>query len=248
LSQPFVREISIMSLKRYRASHPLRGFAVILCLCFPPAVALAGGLSELKDDNDRISYSVGYQVGGDFKRQGLTINREALVKGIEDALGETATPLMSPEAMRATLIDLKKRVVAGQDRQKTASAESYRGEGRAFLTANAGKEGVVTLPSGLQYKVLTEGSGRHPAIDDTVTVSYRGTLIDGSEFDSSLRSGKPMIIALNNVIAGWKEALPLMKEGAKWQLFIPADLAFGERGPLADRTVIYEIELHAVEL
>ncbi len=236
-----------MSLKRYRACHPLRGFAVILCLCFLPAVALAGGLTELKDDNDRISYSVGYQVGGDFKRQGLTINREALVKGIEDALAGTATPLMPAEEMRTTLIDLKKRLVAEQERQRTTSAESYRGEGREFLAANAGKEGVVTLPSGLQYKILTEGNGRHPTLDDTVTVSYRGTLIDGSEFDSSQRSGKPMTIALNSVIAGWKEALPLMKEGAKWQLFVPADLAFGERGPLADRTVIYEIELHTIE-
>jgi FKBP-type peptidyl-prolyl cis-trans isomerase FklB len=220
---------------------------VIFCLCFLPAVTLAGGLTELKDDTDRISYSVGYQVGGDFKRQGLRINREALVKGIEDALAGTATPLMSPEAMRTTLIDLKKRVVNEQDRQRAASAERYRGEGREFHAANAAKEGVVTLPSGLQYKVLTEGSGRHPTIDDMVTVSYRGTLVDGSEFDSSLRSGKPMTIALNSVIAGWKEALPLMKEGAKWQLFIPADLAFGERGPLADRTVIYDIELHAIE-
>jgi FKBP-type peptidyl-prolyl cis-trans isomerase FklB len=236
-----------MSLNRYSANHTLCGITISLCLCFLPAAGLAGELTAVKDDTERISYSLGYQIGGDFKKQGVTLSREALLKGIEDALDETATPLMSAEAMKTTLIDLKKRVVAEQDRQRTVSAERYRGEGREFLAANAAKEGVVTRPSGLQYKVLSAGNGRHPAPEDTVTVSYRGTLIDGSEFDSSLRNGKPTTIALNSVIAGWKEALPLMQEGAKWQLFIPADLAFGERGPLADRTVIYEIELHAIE-
>lgn len=236
-----------MQLQPQRAKRTLCGITLIFCLCSLPAVAPAGGPAELKDETDRISYSVGYQVGGDFKRQGLSINREALVKGIEDALAATDTPLMSPEAMRTTLIDLKKRVVAGQDRQRMAVAEQYRGEGREFLAANAKKEGVFTLPSGLQYKVLATGSGRSPAIEDTVTVNYRGILIDGKEFDSSYRDGKPVSFALNSVIAGWKEALPLMKEGARWQLFIPPDLAFGERGPLADRTVIYELELLAVE-
>ncbi|MCM2265040.1 MAG: FKBP-type peptidyl-prolyl cis-trans isomerase [Desulfuromonadales bacterium] len=219
----------------------------LMTLLLTSTWGLAAEAPLLKDDTDRTSYSVGYQVGGDFKRQGMTLSREALIKGIEDALADNSTPLMSPQEMRTTLIDLKKRVVAQQSRQKEATVEQYRGEGREFLAANAKKEGVITLPSGLQYKVLTEGSGRQPAPEDTVTVNYRGTLIDGSEFDSSFRDGKPVTIPLNSVIAGWKEAIPLMKEGAQWQLFIPADLAFGERGPLADRTVIYELELLSVQ-
>lgn len=209
--------------------------------------AMAAEAPHLTDDTDRISYSVGFQVGGDFKRQGLTLDRETLVKGIEDALADNRTPLMSAQEMRETLIDLKKRIVAQQERQKVANAENYRGEGRDFLAANAAKDGVVTLPSGLQYKVLTAGHGRRPTLEDTITVNYRGTLIDGQEFDSSYRDGQSATIPLNSVIAGWKEALPLMQEGAKWQLFVPADLAFGERGPLADRTVIYELELLAVQ-
>ncbi|MHB8709474.1 MAG: FKBP-type peptidyl-prolyl cis-trans isomerase N-terminal domain-containing protein [Desulfuromonadales bacterium] len=212
--------------------------------------ATSGSAAEpllLKDETDKINYSVGYQIGGDFKKQGVTLNREALLKGIEDAIGGKSPPLMSPLEMQTTLVELKKRILAEQDRQKAAQVEKYRGEGREFLAANAKKEGVVTLSSGLQYKVLTAGSGRSPAATDTVVVSYRGTLIDGSEFDSSFRDGKPGTFPLNSVIPGWKEALPLMKEGAKWQLFVPADLAFGERGPLADRAVIYELELISVQ-
>lgn len=119
--------------------------------------------------------------------------------------------------------------------------------GRESLSANARKEGVVVQPNGLQYKVLKEGSGKSPTLKDTVVVNYRATKIDGQEFDSSYRDGKPTDIPLEKVIPGWQEALPLMKEGTKCQLFIPADLAFDERGPLADRTVIYEIELIEVK-
>lgn len=218
-----------------------------LMLLFLATLSVAAEPPGLDNDAARINYSVGYQIGGDFKRQDVSLDREALVRGIEDALAEEGTPLLSAEEMRKTLVDLKKRIVAEQNRRQTVTAEQYRGEGRDFLAANAGKEGVVTLPSGLQYKVLTAGSGRHPTLADTVTVNYRGTLIDGSEFDSSFREGKPATFPLNSVIAGWKEALPLMKEGARWQLFIPADLAFGERGPLADRTVIYELELLTIQ-
>lgn len=218
-----------------------------LALGLISTLSLATEPQALESTPDKISYSVGYQIGGDFKRQGVALNRDALIKGIEDALDEHGTPLLSPEEMKATLVDLKKRLVADQDRQKAAAAEKYRGEGREFLATNAGRNGVVTLPSGLQYKVLTDGNGRQPTLKDTVSVNYRGTLLDGREFDSSYRDGKPVTFPLTSVIPGWKEAIPLMKEGAKWQLFIPADLAFGERGPLADRTVIYELELLAVQ-
>lgn len=124
-----------------------------------------------------------------------------------------------------------------------ADRERYRGEGREFLQANAQKQGVVTLESGLQYKVIEEGSDRQPVVSDFVLVDYRGTRLDGAEFDSSYRNGEPLKVQVAKVIPGWTEALQLMKEGAEWQLFIPADLAFGERGPLADQTVLYDIKL-----
>ena len=201
---------------------------------------------DLETGKGRTNYSIGYQIGGDFKRQGMELAPEALLQGIRDALAESK-PLMTPEEMRATLVNLKKNIVAEQEQQRKQGVEKYRGEGREFLALNAKKGGVFTLPSGLQYKVLKEGTGKRPTIKDTVTVHYRGTQLDGREFDSSYQDGKPATIALNKVIPGWKEALQLMKEGARWQLFIPADLAFGERGPLADRTVIYEIELIAIQ-
>ncbi len=149
--------------------------------------------------------------------------------------------------MVKTLQELKKKVVAADTKTRQALAEKYRGEGREFLAANAKKAGIVSLPSGLQYKVVQEGKGKSPKPDDTVTVHYRGTLIDGAEFGSSYRDDKPATFTISGTIPAWREALPLMKEGAEWQLFIPADLAFGERGPLADRTVIYEIKLLAIE-
>ncbi len=206
----------------------------------------AGDRPVLKDEKDRINYSVGYQVGGDFKEQGVALNPEAFVRGGRDAL-QGAEPLMTLEEMRKTLLELKKKVDAFDMARKRGAAERYRGEGREFLAANAKKEGVVTLPSGLQYRVVREGKGKSPTLNDSVTVSYRGTLINDSEFDSTYRNGKPATFTLTNTMPGWREALPKMKEGAKWQLFIPADLAFGERGPLADRTVIYEIELLEVK-
>lgn len=218
-----------------------------LCLFAGVCRAEKGSGMELKTDKDRTNYSVGYQIGGDFKRQGVELSPDALVQGVRDALAE-GKPLMSPEEMRNTLVKLEKKIDADdQKSRQQETVEKYGGEGREFLAGNAKKEGVVTLPSGLQYKVLKEGTGKRPTLADTVTVHYRGTLVDGTEFNSSPREGKPAIIPLANVIPGWKEALPLMKEGAKWQLFIPADLAFGERGPLADRAVIYEIELLGVK-
>lgn len=200
----------------------------------------------LQNETDRINYSVGYQIGGDFKRQDVDTNPRALAKGIEDAQ-RGAEPLMTPAEMRATLVELKKRIVKEEQQRRQQNAEKYRGEGREFLAANAKKEGVVALPSGLQYKVVAEGMGRSPNPTDTVTVHYRGTLLDGTEFDNSQRRGEPATFKLDSVIRGWQEALPLMKEGAKWQLFIPADLAYGERGPLADRTLLFEVELIAVK-
>jgi len=154
---------------------------------------------------------------------------------------------MTRGEMSTTLVDLKKKIVADEQKQHKERIDTYREEGRQFLAENAKKDGVVTLPSGLQYEVLQEGTGKKPTLADTVTVKYRGTLINGTEFDSSYKDGKPATISLSNVIPGWKEALPMMKEGAKWKIFLPPQLAFGYKGVLEDRTVIYEIELISVK-
>jgi FKBP-type peptidyl-prolyl cis-trans isomerase FklB len=213
-------------------------------------VCSAGEKIDMKDERVRLSYSVGYQVGGDFKRQGLDINPELLLKGVQDAL-TGQEPLMTPQEMRTILVDVQKTVTAGQEQKRKVEAERNLAAGKPFLAENAKKKGVKTLPSGLQYKVIAEGSGKTPGKADTVTVHYRGTLIDGTEFDSSHRRGKPATFPVEGVIAGWTEALQLMKEGAKWQLFIPPELGYGDKrtgGIEPNSTLIFDVELISVQL
>lgn len=222
----------------------------LLSLGLLVSVAKAEEKPLLKDANDRTSYSVGYQIGSDFKRQGVGINPELMVKGVQDALGEKE-PLMTLEEMQQTLVELKQKIVADQrEEQKKAAAENLA-LGEAFLAENAKKEGVKTLPSGLQYKVIKEGSGKTPKADDSVTVHYRGTLIDGTDFDSSYARNQPTKFQVDRVIPGWTEALQLMKEGAKWELFVPANLAYGERGAGSaippNSTLIFYVELISVD-
>lgn len=222
----------------------------LLGIVFLAGVCLAGEKPEVKGENDQVSYSIGHQIGGDFKRQGIDLNPDLLVKGIQDAMKGTK-PLMTEQEMRKTLVDLKKKIVAAQREETKKAAEKNLAEGKKFLEANAKKKGVKTLPSGLQYKVIKEGSGNSPKKTDTVTVNYKGTLIDGTEFDSSYKRGKPATFRVDGVIAGWTEGLQLMKPGAKWQLFIPSDLAYGERGAGArigpNSTLIFEVELVSVQ-
>ena len=153
--------------------------------------------------------------------------------------------------MRKTLAELKRKVEADERKRRRENAGKHRAEGEAFLAANGKKEGVVTLPSGLQYKVLAEGKGTSPNPTDNVTVHYRGTLVDGTEFDNSYKREKPATFRVDGVIAGWTEALQRMKPGAKWQLFVPAKLGYGDRGagPLIppDSTLIFEVELISVQ-
>jgi FKBP-type peptidyl-prolyl cis-trans isomerase FklB len=208
----------------------------------------AGDKPELTDENSQINYSLGYQVGGDLKRQQVEVNSDVLLQGIEDAV-TGSEPAMSPEKMRATLIELKRKVIAQQREERAAEMKKNLEAGEAFLAENAGKEGIVTLPSGLQYRVIEAGTGSQPKPDDTVTVHYRGTLIDGTEFDSSYSRNQPASFRADRVVPGWREALPLMKEGAKWELFLPAKLAYGERGAgkiPANSTLIFEVELLSI--
>jgi FKBP-type peptidyl-prolyl cis-trans isomerase FklB len=224
-------------------------WAQLLCIALISGIASAGEKLELKNENDKTSYSVGYQVGGDFKRQGVELNPGALVKGVQDALGGEK-PLMTPEEMNQTLVDLKRRIMATEQERLKKMAEKNLADGEAFRAENGKKEGVKTLPSGLQYRVIQGGSGKTPKAGDTVRVNYRGTLIAGTEFDSSYKRGQPASFQVNGVIKGWTEALQLMKEGSKWQLVIPPELAYGERGAGAmippNSTLIFEVELLSV--
>ena len=227
--------------------------ARLITVIFVTLLALPRGwaaeTTTLQDDRDRLSYSIGYQVGGDFKRQGLEIRKEALVRGILDSLGGDEAA-MSSEDMRETLVQLRQDVMARREAERKVAGEANLKASDAFLSENAGMPGVVTTASGLQYKVITEGSGKRPGKTDSVTVHYKGTLIDGTLFDSSYRRKKPATFAVNGVIAGWTEALQLMKEGAAWHLFIPPELAYGDKrtGIIApNSTLIFEVELVSVQ-
>jgi FKBP-type peptidyl-prolyl cis-trans isomerase FklB len=217
----------------------------IALLAIPAGIACAGETVKLDDETARINYSLGYKIGGDFKRQGVEINAAAMAKGIEDARSG-AKPLMAPEEMQDTLVELKRTLVTEQQaRLKEAERQSIE-EGKKYMEEYGKQQGVVTTASGLQYKILKEGSGKTPGPTDTVTVNYRGTLVNGKEFDSSYDKGKPVTLRLNGVIKGWTEGLQHVKEGGKIQLVIPPELAYGNRGPLAHRTLIFDVELVSV--
>jgi FKBP-type peptidyl-prolyl cis-trans isomerase FklB len=224
-------------------------FRVIFLVAFLSGIGVAGEAPALKDEKGKISYSVGYQIGGDFKRQGVELDTDLLVKGIRDAAGG-AEPRVPPQEMRKTLVDLKRKVEADERQRRREQAVKHRAEGEAFLAANGKKEGVVTLPSGVQYKVLVAGKGKSPNPTDNVTVHYRGTLVDGTEFDSTYKR-KPVTFGVDRVILGWKEALLMMKEGAKWQLFVPSKLGYGEQGNGSrippNSTLLFDIELISVQ-
>jgi FKBP-type peptidyl-prolyl cis-trans isomerase FklB len=204
----------------------------------------------LESENAKANYSVGYQIGGDFKRQGIPLEASALVAGIQDGI-EGGEALLSEEDRRETLTDLKRRIVATEQASRQAEGEKNLAAAKTFLEANRAKEGVQTLPSGLQYKVLTEGKGPKPSATDAVKVHYRGKLIDGTEFDSSYSRNEPATFTLDRVIKGWTEALQLMGEGAKWELYIPPDLAYGERGAGSrippQSALVFEVELLAAK-
>jgi FKBP-type peptidyl-prolyl cis-trans isomerase FklB len=203
----------------------------------------------LKDETARINYSVGYQIGGDFRQQEVEIRPEAVLRGIQDALSDSGT-LMTPEEMRKTMGDMGKHV-AELKRKKMQQIGDYTEKNKQFLVENGKKPGVITTGSGLQYRVNKPGRGNPPGLTDRVMVHYRGRLITGTEFDSSYKRGKPSIFQINKVIKGWTEALQLMKRGDHWQLFIPAELAYGAKGSGTtippNSTLIFDIEFISIQ-
>lgn len=197
---------------------------------------------DIADENVRINYSLGYQIGGDFKRQNVEINAAAVVKGIEDALAGVE-PLMGQDEMHATLVELKRKVTEQQRETRRRSELQMIEEGKQFVAEYAASEDVQKTESGLLYRVIEEGTGRVPGATDEVTVNYVGRLVNGNEFDS----GDDISFPLNSVIKGWTEGLQLIREGGEIELVIPPELAYGNRGAMGHRTLVFEVELLTVQ-
>jgi FKBP-type peptidyl-prolyl cis-trans isomerase len=203
----------------------------------------------LKTDKDKQSYAIGMNIGKSIHRDGVDVDANILLRGMKDALAGGKTVLTDDEA-KAVMMSLQTEVHKQQAEKAQLAGETNKKAGDAFLAANKTKEGVVTLPSGLQYKILTQGTGPKPAATDTVVCNYKGTLLDNTEFDSSYSRKEPLTIPVSGVIKGWTEALQLMPVGSKWQLFIPSDLAYGPqaKGPIAaNSTLIFEVELLSIQ-
>lgn len=213
------------------------------------AAAFAEQDKQLPTPKEKTSYAVGMNIGNELKSQPIELDTAALLRGIQDTLG--GKPLLTDDQAAALLTELGKQVHAKQDELNKKQGEANMKEGADFLAANKTKDGVVVLPSGLQYKIVTGGTGAKPGPTDTVVCNYRGTMIDGSEFDSSYKRGQPASFPVNGVIKGWTEALQLMPVGSKWQLFIPPDLAYGERGAGGvigpNSTLVFEVELLSIQ-
>jgi FKBP-type peptidyl-prolyl cis-trans isomerase FklB len=216
-----------------------------------PVTAKSATALTLKTQKEKASYALGMKIGGDLRKQGVyeAVDAALAARGLKDALAGTK-PLLTEEEERAVLTQLQNEVHQKQQAKAHESGAAARKVGEEFLATNKSKEGVLTLPSGLQYKILTAGTGPKPTASDKVTCNYRGTLINGKEFDSSYKRGEPTSFPVSGVIKGWTEALQLMPVGSKWQLFIPADMAYGDRGAGGDigpgETLIFEVELLSI--
>lgn len=223
---------------------------IVLAILFFSSQVMGEEKGAPKTQKDKVSYVIGMDIGTNLKKQSIEVNPDLLFKGIKDGLSGNK-PMMSDQEIKETIATFQKEIQAKREEMAKKIGEKNRKEGEAFLAENRKKDGVVTLASGLQYKVLKKGSGKKPKLTDTVTAHYRGTLIDGTEFDSSYRRNQPVSFPVNEVIAGWAEALQLMEEGAKWQLFIPPNLAYGERGAGPqigpNATLIFEVELISIQ-
>jgi FKBP-type peptidyl-prolyl cis-trans isomerase FklB len=234
----------------------LRAFSTRLFIfsCFlllvAPHLFAAESAPALETQNEKESYSIGYQVGVSMKTDGVEVDFERLVQGLQDAINEKE-PTLSTQEMRKLIVDLKKRARAVQMRKIQEQIVENAAESAKFLEENGKKEGIKTTASGLQYKVLKEGDGIAPGPEDFVTVNYRGTFTDGQEFDSSYAKGEPIRIQVDGVIKGWTEALPMMKTGSKWQLFVPPHLGYGRGGSgrriPPNKVLVFEMELLTVE-
>jgi FKBP-type peptidyl-prolyl cis-trans isomerase FklB len=232
-----------------QASTPAKKPASTTAAKKPATTAKTAAPLTLTTDKDKQSYAMGMNLGLGLHRQGMTLDPALVARGMKDAMNGGKTVLTEDEA-RTVIQKLQGDVRQKMEAKSKEEGATNRKAGEDFLAANKTKEGVVVLPSGLQYKILTAGTGPKPAATDTVSCNYRGTLISGKEFDSSYKRGQPTSFPVNGVIKGWTEALQMMPVGSKWQLFIPADLAYGDRGAGQDigpgESLIFEVELLSI--
>lgn len=198
--------------------------------------------SKPSTEKEKFSYTIGFQIGQGFKRDNLDIDTNSMSQAIMDVMNNKA-PQLSPDEMRAAMEVAQKKLAA----TRKVKADKAKAAGDKFLAENGKKSDIITRKSGLQYKVISTGKGKQPKASDSITAHYKGTLINGNVFDSSYRRGEPATFKVDQVITGWKEILPLMREGDKWQVFIPSNLAYGERGQGAtigpNETLVFDIEL-----
>ena len=225
-------------------------WTVVLGLALLAVPAAAQDTPTLKTPKEKFSYALGMEIGNGFRKQALDLDPESVGKGLADAFSGGKTALTEDE-MRAVLTSAQEEYKKKQAALRAEKAQAALKEGEAFLAVNKNKEGVVTLPSGMQYKILKAGTGEKPEFNETVVCNYRGTLLDGTEFDSSSRHNGPVTFPLRGVIKGWAEALQLMPVGSKWQLFVPPQMAYGETGSglvvPPNSTLVFEVELLSIK-
>ena len=220
--------------------------------CLLTVNVTAADKATLSDEADRINYSIGHQIGTDFKRQKVELNEQALKLGLQTGqAGEK--PLLDKAEMQEMLVDLKRNITSKMKKEAMARADSRRqierqkrDEGKAFMQKNQARKGVKTMPSGLQYEILKKGAGPKPKIEDYVTFNYRARTLAGKEYDSSFKKGGPVTYRANGVLPGFTEAIQMMQAGAKWEIYMPPEQAYGRQGPLAHQTIILEVELLSI--
>lgn len=234
----------VMNFKYRLTSTMVPVVAAWLALSASPAMA-----QTLSSDKDKLSYTIGADIGTNFKAQGIQIDPQVFLSGLQDGLNG-AKLQMTDKEMQDVLKRFQSEMMAKRMAEFKVMAAQNKKDGEAFLAANKSKPGVVTLADGLQYKVIKTGTGSKPTANDSVTVEYTGTLIDGKVFDSTEKSGKPVTFKVNQVIPGWTEALQLMNQGSEWEIYIPSSLAYGEKGvggPIGpNQTLIFKIKLVSV--
>jgi FKBP-type peptidyl-prolyl cis-trans isomerase FklB len=228
-------------------------FLVIFSACGKAAGTSAAKplkAGDLDNQKKKVSYAIGLDIGKNFKERAMDLDIEILIQGLRDAQG-SGQPLLGKDEIQKVMTQFQQDMMKAEQEKKIGQAQVNKAKEEAFLAENAKKPGVKVTPSGLQYLVLSTGTGPMPKATDTVKVHYRGTLLDGSEFDSSYKRNQPAVFPLNGVIKGWTEALQLMKVGSKWQVFLPSSLAYGEQGAGQvigpNATLIFEVELLGIE-
>ena len=226
--------------------------SISILFCLLAANATAAEPVTLADEADRINYAIGHQIGTDFKRQKVKLDEQALRKGLQHGQAGNK-PLLDKAEMQEVLLDLKRNITNKMKTEAAARINSRkqiekqkRDDGKAFMLVNQTRVGVKTMPSGLQYKVLKKGDGMKPGIDDYVTFNYRAKTLDGREYDSSSKKGGPVTYRSNGVLPGFTEGIQMMSPGAKWELYLPPEQAYGRHGPIAHQTIILEIELLSI--